>query len=175
MAFDIIAYENLSENNRVTKNLRQIATFSGTIKENTSIINPAIIIKCTMAQITQCNYLHIPAFGRYYFLRDVISRTASLVEVQAHADVLQSFQAQIKSNSAVITAQENDWNLYLNDGSIKVYQKTLCGTLVFPNPLNANFDYVLLVAGSQTANEPQASSGGTGDNGGDGQSVAAGE
>ena len=169
MAFDIILYENLSENNRVNKSLRQITTLTGTIKENTSIINPAILINCPMATITQCNYMRIPAFGRYYFLRDIISRTASLVEIQAHVDVLHSFQTQIKSNQAVISAQENNWNLYLNDGSIKVYQKSLLGTLAFPNALPSAFSYVLLIAGGQTAAQSAQQ-----DTAGGGQSVEAG-
>lgn len=152
MAFTITLYENASEDNRVTKALTQRLSINGTLKENTSIINPAILIRATMAQITQCNYFHIPAFGRYYFLRDVISRTNNLVEIQGHVDVLQSFQAQIKGNRAVISAQENNWNLYLNDGSIRVYQKTLCGTLAFPNALPSDYSYVLLLAGSGSGN-----------------------
>lgn len=147
MAFDIILYENASEDNRVTKALSERLTLSGTLKENTSIINPAILVQASMAVITQCNYFYIPAFGRYYFLRDVISRTANLVEIQGHVDVLSTYAAQIKGNRAVISAQENNWNLYLNDGSIRVYQKSLVGTLAFPNPLNSNFNYVLLLAG----------------------------
>lgn len=151
MAFTVTLYENASEDNRVTKALTQRLSISGTLKENTSIINPAILIRATMAQITQCNYFYIPAFGRYYFLRDVISRTNNLVEIQGHVDVLQSFQTQIKANRAVISAQENNWNLYLNDGSIRVYQKTLCGTLAFPNTLS-DYNYVLLLAGSGSGN-----------------------
>jgi len=149
MAFSITLCENLSENNRVTKSLTTIATLSGSLKENTSIINPSILIKSAMAQITQANYFLIPAFGRAYFLRDVISRTSGLVEIQGHVDVLSSFASQIKSNRAVITAQEKDWNLYLNDGTIRTYQNPLIGTLAFPNPLSSAFHYVLLVGGSQ--------------------------
>lgn len=148
MAFEINFYENASEDNRVSKSLTPITTVSGNLKESTSVITPSILIKMPMAQITQCNYFRIPAFGRYYFLQDVISRASGIVEVSGKVDVLMSFQAQIKANSAVISAQENDWNLYLNDGSIRVYQKTLCGTLSFPNPLSSSFNYVLLLAGA---------------------------
>lgn len=148
MAFDIILCENTSEDNRVTKSLTEIATLSGTLKDGASVINPVILISGSMAQITQCNYFRIPAFGRSYFLRDVVSRAANLLEISGHVDVLTSFQSQIKSNSAVISSQQNDWNLYLNDGTIKTYQKTLTGTLAFPNPLSDTFNYVLLLAGA---------------------------
>lgn len=151
MAFPVEFYENLSEDNRVSKQLTLITTLNGTLKENTSIVNPAILVQVPMATITQCNYCKIAAFGRSYFIRDVITRTASLVEIQCHVDVLTTFAAQIKSNQAVIASQENDWNLYLNDGTIKVYQKSLIGTLAFPNSLESTLSYVLLLAGSSSA------------------------
>lgn len=148
MSFEIRLYENLSEDNRVTKSIQARLTLEGTLKQNTSIVNPSVLIQIPMASLNQCNYAYIPAFGRYYYIVDAITRTTNLVEISLRCDVLMSFATQIKSNTAVIASQEKTWNLYLNDGTIKAYQKSLIGTLSFPNALDASFSYVLLLAGS---------------------------
>ena len=147
MSFDINIQRNNSEKNRVTKNISNIMTVSGVLKEETSIIDPIIKIDCDLADVTMCNYLTIPAFGRSYFVNNIRSVRNGLVEFSCHVDVLSSFASDIKSNSAIIKKQENDWNLYLNDGSFKVYQNPNVLTKSFPSGFNTQ-EFVLAVAGS---------------------------
>lgn len=147
MSFDINIQRNNSEKNRVTKNISNIMTVSGVLKEETSIIDPIIKIECDLADVTMCNYLTIPAFGRSYFVNNIRSVRNGLVEFSCHVDVLSSFASDIKSNSAIIKKQENDWNLYLNDGSFKVYQNPNVLTKSFPSGFNTQ-EFVLAVAGS---------------------------
>lgn len=146
MAFNIVLQKNNSENNRVIKSVDAILTVSGVLKEETSIIDPVIKIECDLASVTGCNYLSIPAFGRSYFVNNIRSIRKGLVEFACHVDVLSSFASQIRSNSAIVKRQENSWNLYLNDGTFKVYQNPNVLTKAFPSGFTTQ-EFVLAIAG----------------------------
>lgn len=149
MAFNIVLQTSNSEPNRVTKNITDIMTVSGVLKEETSIIDPVIKIECDLSAVTGCNYLTIPAFGRKYFVNNIRSIRNGLVEFSCHVDVLTSFAAGIRGATAIIKRQESLWNLYLNDGSFKVYQNPNVLTKAFPTGFSTQ-EFVLAVAGSSS-------------------------
>lgn len=147
MAFDIVLQTSTSEAIRLDKTLTTIATLSGTLKDPTSIIDPVILVECDLSDVTGCNYMTIEDFGRSYFVQNIRSVRNGLVEFSCHVDVLSSFADGIRSNRAIIRKQENDWNLYLNDGSFKVYQNPDVITKAFPSGFTTQ-EFVLAVAGS---------------------------
>lgn len=147
MAFQIVLQTNNSEKNKLDKDLVTISTVSGILKNETSIIDPVILIEGDLAALVNCNYITIPVFGRSYFIRNIRSIRTNLIEVSAHVDVLSSFGSQIRSNVAVVHRQENRWNLYLNDGTFRIYQNPMVLTREFPNGFST-FEFVLAVAGN---------------------------
>lgn len=147
MAFTIKLQRNNSERERLTKDITDISTVSGVLKEETSIIDPVIKIECDLSDFVNCNYMTIPAFGRSYFVNNIRSIRNGLVEFACHVDVLSSFAGQIRGNTAIIKKQENEWNLYLNDGTFKVYQNPNVLTKAFPSGFTTQ-EFVLAVAGS---------------------------
>ena len=147
MAFNITLQTNNSEENKLDKALTDIMTVSGELKAETSIIDPVIVIECNLATVTGCNYMTIPQFGRAYFVNNIRSVRNGLVEFSCHVDVLSSFKSQIRANKAIIKKQENDWNLYLNDGTFKVYQNSIVATKPFPSGFSTQ-QFILAVAGS---------------------------
>lgn len=147
MAFNIILQRNNSELNKVTKSIDNIMTVSGTLKEETSIIDPIIKIECNISDVKGCNYISVQEFGRSYFVNNIRSIRNGLVEFSCHVDVLSTYAEQIKNNTGIIKRQENEWNLYLNDGSFKVYQNPNVLTKAFPSGFTTQ-EFVLAVAGS---------------------------
>lgn len=147
MAFQVLLQTNTSEKNKLDKNLTTISTISGTLKNETSIVDPIILIEVDLTNLINCNYMTIPAFGRSYFVTNIRSIRRNLVEVSAHVDVLSSFASQIRNNVAIVHRQENRWNLYLNDGAFKVYQNPMVLTREFPSGFST-FEFVLAVAGA---------------------------
>lgn len=147
MAFNIVLMRNKSETIKVTKKTETITTVSGVLKEATSIIDPVIKIECDLSTVTNCNYLSIPTFGRFYFVNNITSISNGIVEFSCHCDVLSSFATAIKANKAIIKRQENNWNLYINDGSFRVYQNPMVVTKNFPNGFN-DHQFILAVAGA---------------------------
>lgn len=148
MAFDIALQKNMSENNRVMKDLQTISTITGELKAETSIIDPVIVIEIDLSKVVDCNYLTISEFRRSYFVNNIRSIRAGLVEFSCHVDVISSFAEEIKTNRAIVKRQEKKWNLYLNDGTFKVYQNPVVLTKKFPTGFTER-QFVLAVAGSQ--------------------------
>ena len=149
MAFNIILQKNLSEKICIRKNLVNIATLSGTLKEETSVIDPTITINANLSDLTQCNYFTIEAFGRSYIVNNIRSIRSGLVEISGHVDVLSSWKLQLLSNKGIIRRQEYKWNTYLNDGSFRVYSNSIVQTVDFPSGFDSP-EFVLAVAGGNT-------------------------
>lgn len=135
-----------SPKNKLDKDVTDVASLSGTLKTSTSVINPTIIIEGNLSQYTNVNYMTIPDFGRSYFITNITSITSNLFEIAAHVDVLSSFATEIRANKAIVHRQETKWNLYLNDGSFKVYQNPMVLTKAFPSGFTTQ-EFVLAVAG----------------------------
>lgn len=138
---------NNSEPNRVDKDLSTILSLSGTLKQETSLIDPIIRIECNLSDVAQANYMHIPSFARYYYIRNMRSISTNIVEFTCHVDVLMSYKNAIRANTGIVRKQENEWNLYLNDGSFRVYQNPNVLTKAFPSGFSRQ-EFVLAIAGS---------------------------
>lgn len=147
MSFDIRLQQNNSDNIVLDKNITDIIVLSGSLKNETSIIDPVILIEGDLSNYVNCNYMTIPIFGRSYFIRDIKSIRTSLFEIHAHVDVLTTYAAQIRANTGIIHRQEFLWNLYLDDGSFRTYQNPMVLTREFPSGFTTQ-EFVLAVAGA---------------------------
>lgn len=137
-------FKMTSEKNKLDKTLTDEVQYTGTLKESTSILNPVILVQ---AESVSGNYARIPDFGRYYFITDIISVRTGLWEVHMAVDVLTTYAASIKEQTAVIERQENKYNLWLNDPEFTIYNYGNVRTLQWPNGFNDNQEFILAVAG----------------------------
>lgn len=148
MAFNISLLYNYSEKNKVDKTIESVQVLRGIMRAESSIVNPVILVESGLTlQRAKINYMKIENFGRYYFVTDIRIIRDRLFEISAHVDVLTSYAAQIRESSAIIRKQANQWNLYLNDGSFKVYQNPNVLTKAFPSGFSGQ-EFILAVAGS---------------------------
>lgn len=148
MSFNIVLQTSNSDKRALDKSITDIATYNGVLKDKTSIINPVISIEADLSDIAMCNYMTISTFGRKYFITDIKSVTNDIVEISGHVDVLSTYADGIRKNTGITYRQQNNWNLYLDDGSFKTYQDPKIALKLFPNGFNAQ-RFVLAVAGSQ--------------------------
>lgn len=146
MSFTIVLQKNNSPLNKMGKNVSTIVSLSGTIKDESQILKPEILIETTAANIKSANYLTISEFGRKYYIEEIESIRNNLWLIRAHVDVLDTYQDAIKSNTAVILRQENNFNLLLNDGVFKCQQNPQIVHREFPSGLGA-FNYILITSG----------------------------
>ena len=143
----LILYANSSEYASLDKELEQIITLSGILREESSIIDPVITVEDLDDAITAINYAYIPEFGRYYFITNIESVRNHLWRLSLHVDVLHTYAAAIRENSAIIERNENEYDLQLNDGLFKTRQNPRIVQYPFPAGFNT-WNFVLAVAGN---------------------------
>lgn len=143
---DIYFYTISDEKNKLNKTLGTATEFSGTLKEQTSIIKPSIIIEAS--NLSGYNYIYIPSFGRYYFITDIVSVRNNLWRVSGIVDVLMSFKNGIKTIPIILvntelTGTEN----YMSGDTWKTTVKTKTDIINFSSGLNSSGEYILITSG----------------------------
>lgn len=140
-------YKNMSEKERIGKRLIEEIDMEGVLHGESSVIDPTILINATQS-IAEYNYMYIEEFKRFYFINNIVAVRNGLFRVEAHVDVLESFQAPIKALNVIIDKQERaSFNKYLDSGDWVTTCKQFTNVLSFPNGFNENGEYILLVAG----------------------------
>lgn len=150
MSFNIRLVYNKSADNVAEKDMTTIDTLTGTLREETSLTNPVIIFEYA-GDLENCNYFYIPKFQRYYFVTDIRSIRNDMWEISGHCDVLTTAWklGQLKQCQGITKKQSKLNNLYINDGSFKVYQNPLVTCHKFTNGFTTQ-SFILAVAGSRT-------------------------
>lgn len=144
----VIFMMNASEPNKVGKQLSNVATFTGTLREAANVCDPTILVEGDVSQVINCNYMYVEEFRRYYFITGIAVTSNELFAVSGHVDVLESYQEQIRGLSGIIRRQENSYNLYLDDGIFKCYQNPHIVLKKFPYAFST-YSWVLVIAGNQ--------------------------
>ena len=144
---ELKVYINISEKNKLDKTLNNETTYTGQLKNETSIINPVIMVEGSLQNLAAYNYAYIPSFLRYYFLTDILSIRNNLIELHLSVDVLMSFKTQILNQSAIIKRQKNVYNLYLDDENFKTYNYSHTVTKQFPKGFPSLPSFILTTVG----------------------------
>ena len=138
-------YRNHSEKNHLTKNLSNELSLNGTLKQETSIINPEIIIEINNP--STYNYMYIPLFHRYYYITDIESIRNNLWRIKGTVDVLMSFANQISNCYVLISDTQNTPENYVSGEQCKTTVKTKTDIINFPNGFNNTGEYILITSG----------------------------
>lgn len=152
---NIILYNNASPMNKSVKDITEVATLSGYLREGTSLVNPHIMIE--QANLPTFNYAKIPDFNnRYYFVESIINVSKNLWNIVLHCDVLSTYWNSIKEAECIVCRSENNRIDDLIDNEVWATADSLYSTIEFPNhPFENNSDgirrYVLLIVGAGSA------------------------
>lgn len=136
------------ENAKLNKTTQEIARVSGTIIDGCSILTPSVRVR-NVVNIRDCNYVYIPSLKRYYFVDDLFFDSNTTTVLKLKVDVLMSHKSEILNTEQIVTRQENNYNLYLNDTMYKVYNKDriTLKKLTGANDLTKNLTLALTVNG----------------------------
>ena len=118
------------------------------IKGDSSIMSPVFILNTSNGYLSGVNYLYWQDTGRYYFIDDVQILTGSRVALYCTVDVLESFSTSIKNQTAIVDKQQNENNLFYDDGSFVQDSRHFYTVKSFPNGFNDNGEFVLITAGA---------------------------
>ena len=134
-------------------------TYDCKLKENTSIIEPSILIVMeatqTYTDLLKYNYAYIADFGRYYFVRNVISVSNVMVEFILEVDALASYKTEIGNANEYVLRSASSYdgdivdNLYPTKGIIHRYAKMSTG---IPFDIN-DIGYVIGSINNETTNK----------------------
>lgn len=147
MSFTVQLMNNQEELNKINKNPSTVLSVDGTLREETSLIDPVILIEYN-GTLTSVNYAYIAEFHRYYFITQVESVRTGLWRVYMHCDVLKTYAQGILGCQCVVARNENKYNLLLNDAYFKVYSNPRVQVLNFPSKFSGE-TYVLVMKGCQ--------------------------
>lgn len=140
-------YYNKSDERKLNKDLETIATYEGYLKNECSIQNPTVFIEgaFNIGNNINANYMFLPDYRRYYYITDITQVRANLVKITGRVDVLMSFKDEIQNSMGIVRKQAHNYNLFLDDGSLKVYQDKLIICKEFPNGFPKENDHFILV------------------------------
>lgn len=139
---ECIFFKNKSDNIVVNKDIDRILTKEITLKDDTSIIKPTIILSYD-SNILDCNYLYM--LNRYYFITNITCSNQRLI-IDCDCDELYTYRTQILNSKAIIKRQEKLFNTYLNDSEYKSYEYSRIQTKEFPSGFTAQ-EFILAVSG----------------------------
>ena len=136
-------YVSTTDKNRLNKTsyLSIIGSYDGSLRAPSSVIAPTITLELSSTanplivdeddellideddnqieseefRITDANYMYIPEFGRYYFIRDITIAITGLYVISARVDVLMSFKDQILNLECFIERNEFAYDPSLED------------------------------------------------------------
>ena len=137
---------NNSEKNKINKSFTAGVTLSGTLRNESNVVTPSIIINIDNPTIY--NYAYIEDFGRYYFITDYISLRSGIWQIILKSDVLMSFKDSILASSVLINSTETTGkNNYLSGSNWVSNCKAKTDILTFSQGLLNDGQYILITAG----------------------------
>lgn len=149
---NVVIASTIDNSNTLPKTYAEIANVDGTLKDGTSVLDPVIDFVLDNRYFN-ANYMYIPTFGRYYFIRNIEVLTGNIVRITGHVDVLNSYYQEIVGLVGVVKRNETVYNMYLDDPRFQVYAYNQIQTRIIPgsslNPQSlgtTNYCFVLQVA-----------------------------
>lgn len=144
MSFPIVFMHNSSPRNKLEKDVEEIFSVTGDLREECSVTAPEFLVECE--DLTRANYAWIGPFRRFYYITDAVAYRNVVKDgvmhriwlVKMKCDVLMSFCDGILDSPCIVAKTAgNDFNLYLPDPNYKCQQNDRIGMVPFPS----GFDY----------------------------------
>lgn len=160
MSSHITLYSNKASAETVDKSGSwvKIEDLTGDFRGTVNVLNPIIQItptaSTTVAKIlSQCNYLYIQELSRYYYVTNITCIANNLFELECRVDVLMSWKTAILAQKVIVSRNEKDYQLYLDDSALKVFNNPNICTYNFRDSSNnikgfTAQEFVLALAGS---------------------------
>lgn len=107
---NIYVWSNFSKRRNSTKQPTGGTLKTVYLKEETSIEQPSFILEEGVA-----DYTYVQAFGKYYFVSDVISLDKNRTEIVCDLDVLATYKSAITSYTAFVERAASSYDVFVND------------------------------------------------------------
>lgn len=136
---EIKLYKTVSERVRIAKQITDELVLTGSLRDQSSIIAPTFALETNPIGY---NYAYIPAFHRYYYIKNIVAVRKQLFQLQLKCDVLMSYKDEIYAMQALINKEETPDTTYV-DGNYIVDARRTHEKVAFENPFTEE-NYVLV-------------------------------
>lgn len=136
---EIKLYKTVSERVRIVKQITDELVLTGSLRDQSSIITPTFALETNPIGY---NYAYIPAFQRYYYIKNIVAVRKQLFQLQLKCDVLMSYKDEIYAMQALINREETPDTTYV-DGNYIVDARRIHEKVTFENPFTEE-NYVLV-------------------------------
>lgn len=136
---EIKLYKTVSERVRIVKQITDELVLTGSLRDQSSIITPTFALETNPIGY---NYSYIPAFQRYYYIKNIVAVRKQLFQLQLKCDVLMSYKDEIYAMQALINREETPDTTYV-DGNYIVDARRIHEKVTFENPFTEE-NYVLV-------------------------------
>lgn len=143
----VTLYHNADEHRVLNKRLSDEKVFNIVLKEETSSLNPQIILQSDY-DLSTYNYAFINVTNRYYYCTITLMENGLFV-INMEVDVLMSYKDGIKNLMGLIERVENtDYkNMDIPNNDIITQRGTTTKIIKYPRSLDKNNQYVLVTNG----------------------------
>lgn len=142
----IILCNTGDEPNVISKRTFDSVSINGSMKNETNIIDPDILIDHNNP--VNFNYCYIPEFGRYYFIKNIQLIRTNIWEIVLHVDVLMSHKDDLLKCSVLLEdSQTTGATPYIQNGLFVNTCKDKTDIISFENGFNEQGEYILITAG----------------------------
>jgi len=143
----VTLYHNADEHRVLNKRLSDEREFSIVLKEETSSLNPQIILQSDY-DLSTYNYAFIDVTNRYYYCTITLMENGLFV-INMEVDVLMSYRDGIKNLMGLVERVENtDYkNMDIPNNDIITQRGTTTKIIKYPRSLDKNNQYVLVTNG----------------------------
>lgn len=145
---DIILHVNSSERQAINKSLDSGTTLTGSLRNESSVINPSFIIE--HENPSGFNYCYISDFGRYYFITNITAIRTGIWKIDCGVDVLMSFKTEILNLDVIVSdlsIGESPTETYMQGGQWATTVKNKTDIINFPYGLLDDGEYILITSG----------------------------
>ena len=135
-------YKTLSEDNKLDKELTLVKEIGINLLIRSNVTSFDFSLS---GDVVDVNYMYIPAFGKYYFLKSPTIERNGYTSFRAEEDVLMTYRDQIRQETGIVLRQENEGNLYITDSTFPVENRNKTFFKKFQNGFSETLSYYLIV------------------------------
>lgn len=145
---EIDLYTTGSERHAINKTLQNGLELLGSLRGESSVINPSFIIEATNP--SGYNYCYISEFNRYYFITNITSVRTDIWRIDCSVDVLMSFKTEILNLDVIVSdlsIGESPTETYIQGEQWSTTVKNKTDIINFPSGLLDDGEYILITSG----------------------------
>ena len=142
-------YKTSSDPLQLSKYLTNELTLTVETTDNVDIENPTFLLDLTGAKMER-NFAYVPAWGKYYFLREPQIVNGNHVEISGSIDPLMSNRNAILNAQIIADRSASDYENYMDDELVSDSGKIITKIRKLPTVFdtqNASNNYVLILGG----------------------------